>query len=191
MALASTLQEMLYTFNQLLEHSFSLHSWRSRIEAWRTGRSYAEVLLLRSLIYRVEQVLLLDQHTGLLFSSVAAPDVKPQDAALVSAMLTALEEFIQGSFDVEPSSGIQEVRVGDFNLWVEQGRRTAIAAAVRGSAPAEFRRTLRAALDLVHQACETELRDFRGDASPVDQCTRPILQGCLQSQYHPPAKPSY
>jgi OOP family OmpA-OmpF porin len=55
-AVASALRDMAQTINQLLENSLSARSWRWRVEAWRTGRPFAQVVLLRTLVYKVEQV---------------------------------------------------------------------------------------------------------------------------------------
>lgn len=191
LAVTSALREMVRTLNQALEQGLSLRSWRWRLEAWRTGKPFAEVVLLRTLVYRVEQVLLLDRNTGLLLTSVAAANVAPKDTHLISGMLAAIQEFIHDSFEVEKSVGIRELHVGDFSLWVEQGPQAALAAAVRGNAPAELRETLRAAIDLVHQEFGEELRQFRGDAKAFEQRGRAILEGCLQSRYHTPEETSY
>jgi OOP family OmpA-OmpF porin len=191
LAVTSALREMVQTLNQALEHALSLRSWRWRLESWRSGRSFAEVVLLRTLVYRVEQVLLLDRNTGLLLKSVAAPNISPKDTHQISGMLTAIQEFVRDSFDVEQSVGIRELHIGDFSLWVEQGPQAAIAAAVRGNAPAELRETLRAAIDLVHQEFGAELREFRGDAKPFEQRCQAILEGCLQSRHQEPEKTSY
>jgi OOP family OmpA-OmpF porin len=190
MAVASALRDMLATMNQLLEHSFSPKSWRYRVEAWRTGRTFAEVVLLRTMLYRVEQVILLDRHAGLLLASVSAPDIKPKSADLISAMLTALQDFVGDSFGVDHDTGIRELHVGDFSLLIEQGSRAAVVAAVRGNAPVELRETLRAAIDLIHQEFGTELRNFKGDAKPFVP-TRTILEGCLLSRYETPTPASY
>jgi outer membrane protein OmpA-like peptidoglycan-associated protein len=189
MAVASALRDMLATLNQILEHSLSPRSWRWRLEAWRSGKAFGEILLLRTLVYRVEQLLLLDRHTGLPLASVAAADIRPRDTGLVAAMLTALQDFVGHSFGADRDSGIRELYVGDFTLLVEQGPRAALAAAVRGHAPAELRETLRAAVDLVHQEFAPELRDFHGDPKPFER-SRTILEGCLQAQYRRPEVPS-
>ena len=189
MAVANALREMVQTLNQILEHSLSLQSWRWRLESWRTGRPFSEVVLLRTLVYRVEQVLLIDRKSGLLLLSIAAPNVATQDPKLVSAMLTAIQDFVHESFDVEKCADIRELHVGDFSLWVEQGPGATIAAAVRGNAPAELRETLRAAVDLVHQEFGVELRQFQGDSRRFEPC-RAILEGCLQSRYQSVEKPS-
>lgn len=181
-AVASALRSMVQSLNQLLEQGLSLRSWKWRVEAWRTGKPFAEVVLLRTLVYRVEQVLLVDRRAGLLLASVAATDIGvPRDNQLIAAMLTALQDFVHDSFEVHAETGVREVHVGDFRLLVEAGPRAALAAAVRGNAPAEVRETLRAAIDLIHQEFVTELRDFRDDPKPFEP-SRMILEGCLQSQ---------
>ena len=190
MAVASALREMLATLNQIVEHSLSFQSWQWRLESWRTGKKFGEVVLLRTLVYRVEQVLLVDRHTGLALASVAAADITPKDTDLVAGMLTALQDFVGHSFGADPDARIRELYVGNFSLVVEQGARAALAAAVRGNAPAELRETLRAAIDLIHQEFGPELRDFKGDPKPFERsCT--ILEGCLQAQYRAPVGRSY
>jgi OOP family OmpA-OmpF porin len=181
-AVSSALLSMVRTLNQLLEQSLSLRSWKWRVEAWRTGKAFGEVVLLRTLVYRVEQVLLVDRRAGVLLSSVAASGVVPRDDQLISAMLTALQDFVHDSFKVDAQTGVREIHVGDFSLLVETGPRAALAAAVRGNPPAELRETLRAAIDLIHQEFAAELQNFRDDTKPFE-CSNTILEGCLQAQY--------
>ena len=70
-AVAHALQGMFDSLNLMLDRGLSLESWRWRFEAWRTGRSFGEVALTRSLNYRVEQVFLIHRETGLLLRHVA------------------------------------------------------------------------------------------------------------------------
>lgn len=189
-AVSSALRGMVRTLNQALEQSLSLRSWKWRLEAWRTAKTLAEVVLLRTLVYRVEQLLLMDRRTGLLLASVAADDVVPHDNQLVSAMLTALQDFVADSFDIKTEGGIRELHVGEFILLVETGPRAALAAAVRGNPPSVLRETLRAAIDLIHQEFLTELVNFRDDTGPFEK-SKTILEGCLQAQYQTPQSGSY
>src|SRR5271165_1270952 len=74
-AVAVALQDMVQTMNQLLEQSVSWRSLEWRIEAIRTGRPFAEIVLLRSLLYRVEQVFLIHKDSGLLLQQRVAESV--------------------------------------------------------------------------------------------------------------------
>jgi flagellar motor protein MotB len=182
MAVTSALRDLVQTLNQLLENSLSVHRWRWRVEAWRTGKPLAEVVLLRTLIYRVERVLLVDRNSGLLLASASASGVSAEDEDLVSGMLIAIQEFIRDSFHLAQNEGVREIQAGDFSLWVEAGQRAVLAAVVRGNAPVELREVLRAAVDLIHEELGAEIRNFQGDSKLFEQRCRPILQGCLQSR---------
>ena len=79
-AIAEALRAMVDSFNQVLQHSLSARALRWRVEAWRTGRPFAEVVLSHSLVYRVEQVFLVHRDTGLLLQHVAADPQRPRTA---------------------------------------------------------------------------------------------------------------
>jgi outer membrane protein OmpA-like peptidoglycan-associated protein len=190
LAVASALRGMVRTLNQVLEESLSPRSWTWRIEALRSHKTFAEVVLLRTLVYRVEHLLLIDRQAGLLLVSATADEVAARDPQLISAMLTALQDFAADSFELKPDEAIREVQVGDLMLLLEVGPRATLAAAVRGNSPAELRETLRAAIDLIHQEFLAELLNFRDDTRPFEPC-RTILEGCLQSHYHRPESKSY
>src|SRR5688500_3811865 len=71
-AIAASLSTMLESMNRTLEHSLSWRAVRWRITALRTGQSFAEVVLLDTLVYRVEQVLLIERESGLLLQHLSA-----------------------------------------------------------------------------------------------------------------------
>src|ERR1700720_3433806 len=78
-SITETLRGMLESFNTALEHSLSWQGLKWRLEAFRTGKSFSEVVLMHSLLFRVEQVFLIHRETGLLLSHVVAPTVATQD----------------------------------------------------------------------------------------------------------------
>ena len=63
---------MLESLNTTLEHSLSWRSLRWRLDARRTGKSFAEIVLLNTLVYRVEQVFLIHRPSGLLLQHLTA-----------------------------------------------------------------------------------------------------------------------
>src|SRR5439155_21776833 len=60
-----SIAESLRRLMQSLEHPFSWRGLKWRFEALRTGKSFAEVVMLRSLVYRVEQLFLIHRKTSL------------------------------------------------------------------------------------------------------------------------------
>src|SRR5271163_1184149 len=91
-AITSELDSMLQSLSQTLEQSYSWRSFRWRWESLSTGKPYAEIVVLRSLLYRVEQVFLIHRNSGLLLQHVAAssagatPERETKDPEMVSGM---------------------------------------------------------------------------------------------------------
>jgi len=186
-AIAEALRSLIQGLNQALEHSLSVRGLRWRVEALRTGRSFGEIVLAKTLVYRVEQLFLIHRSSGLLLQHLIAPEVQAQDADMVSGMLTAIQDFVRDSFQVGHEETLASVEVGDLQVWVEQGPHAVLAAAIRGDAPVELRQTMREALETLHLDLRDDLASFDGDSAPFE-AARPLLEGCLQSQREIPEK---
>lgn len=181
-AIAASLSSMLESLNQTLEHSLSWRAVQWRITAFRTGKSFAEVVLLNTLVYRVEQVFLIDRNSGLLLLHVKSGSSAVQDADMVSGMLTAIRDFARDSFHVSEDEALDTLQVGDLSVWIEQGPNAMLAAVIRGAAPAELRVTMQEAIEHVHARLGEELAAFAGDTAPFET-VRPVLETCLQARY--------
>ncbi|MFQ4145190.1 OmpA family protein [Chlorogloeopsis sp. ULAP02] len=189
-AIATALDEMIQSLNQTLEHSLSPQSFKWRLEARQTGKSFAEVVLLRTLIYRVEQVFLIHKKTGLLLQHTIAPLVMAQDPDLISAMLTAIQDFIKDSFNVKKSETLQSLEFGELFIWVEEGPQAMLAGIIRGNAPQELRLVFQEVLEKIHFRLSKELNTFEGETEPF-AASKPYLQVCLSSRYKSPVKKNY
>jgi OOP family OmpA-OmpF porin len=102
-------------------------------------------------------------------------------------MLTAIRDFVQDSFGAGKEDVLDALRVGERSVWIEQGPRALLAAAIRGNPPPELRTMLSEALDEVHFRQETALDAFDGDPAPFE-AVRPVLEGCLQVRLLPSAR---
>ncbi|MBD2339556.1 OmpA family protein [Calothrix sp. FACHB-156] len=189
-AISTALEEMLQSLNQTLEHSLSPQSLQWRLEAKRTGKSFAEIILLRTLLYRVEQVFLIHRNTGLLLQHLIALQVTTQDPDLVSAMLTAIQDFVRDSFNIEKEDGLQSLQFGELTIWIEEGPQAVLATIIRGKPPQEFRLTLKDALEKIHLRLSSEMNDFAGDTEPFT-VSKPYLEVCLAEGYKSPPKKNY
>lgn len=180
-AIAAALAGMTQSLNQTLTHGFSAQGLRWRVEAWRTGRPFGEVVLLHTLLYRVEQVLLIHRETGLLLQHVVAPHAAAQDADMVSGMLTAIQDFMHDSFNTPEGAPLEEVQIGERTLWVVPGPLANLAVLIQGTAPEDLRVFLQETLERIHFQFNDALREFEGDAAPFN-AARPLLEDCLQTQ---------
>ena len=189
-AVAAAISEMTQSLNQTLDHSFSTKSLKWRLEALRTGKSFAEIVLLHSLLYRVEQVFLIHRESGLVLQHIVAPEVTAQDADMVSGMLTAIRNFVQDSFNVHKGDSLDALRFGELALWIEQGSQAILAGVIRGNAPKELRLVFQDTLNKIHLQKGSAISAFDGDATPFAE-TQQDLEACLQAQYESkPQKPS-
>lgn len=186
-AIAATLGEMIQSLNQVVEHTFSVRGLQWRLEAIRTSRPFAEVVMLRSMVYRVEQVFLVHRETGLLLQHVESGQAAVKDADMASAMLTAIRDFARDTFDAGHDDTLNSLNIGELTLWIEQGPHAIVAAVIRGSAPLSFKDVLRETVERIHLEQLEPLEDFQGDASPFES-SRPALEACLLAQYAVPDK---
>src|SRR5271168_5449598 len=177
-AVAHALQGLFDSLNQMLDRGFSLESWKWRFEAWRTGKSFGEVALARSLSYRVEQVFLIHRETGLLLRHVTFGDGVVEDADLVSGMLTAIQDFVRDSFGPRKSDELEVIQVGEFKLWLQHGPLALLAAVVSGQPPPELREVFEREVEAIHRDFGPALQAFDGDASALEP-TNANLQRCL------------
>jgi outer membrane protein OmpA-like peptidoglycan-associated protein len=189
-AVAQALRGTIESLNYILERRFSWDSFMWRIEAARTGRSFGEVALMRSLRFRVEEVYLIHRETGLLLGHVAAKGAVTQDADLVSGMLTAVQDFVRDSFTPGKSEELETMRVGEYTVWVLHGPVALLAAVVSGSAPPDLRNIFQRTLERVHAEFTPALQDFSGDPESLTG-TVPLLQACLLGSQSTVVKKSY
>ena len=99
------IDESFQSLNESLKHSFTLQGLKWRIEAWRSGKTFAEVVLKHTLVFQVEHVFLIHRTSGLLISHVTAERAASQDPQLVSSMLSAIQDFVRDSFSGGGSAG--------------------------------------------------------------------------------------
>jgi outer membrane protein OmpA-like peptidoglycan-associated protein len=185
-SISNTLAEMLESLNRTLGQSFSVQGFQWRIEAWRTGKSFSEVVLLRTLVFRVEQVFLIHRKTGLLLQHVHSGGAGIQDADMISGMLTAIRDFVNDSFGGKEAGGLDSFRVGEFTVWVEQGPLAVLAGVIRGNPPRELRGVFSEAIEKIHRDQARALAEFQGDAAPFER-SREDLEACLKTQQQPGA----
>ena len=182
-AISSAILSMIQSINHVIEHTFSLQGLKWRIEALTTKKPFAEVVLLNTLIYQVEQVFLIHRNTGLVLQHVVSKGVTTQDPDQVSSMLKAIQDFVHDSFGVENGECLDALRMeGDHSIWIEQGPQAILAVIIRGTPPLDLRLLLRETLDDIHLAQSHALQSFEGDPTPF-KFIKSQLEHCLQFQF--------
>jgi outer membrane protein OmpA-like peptidoglycan-associated protein len=181
-SILQTLRLLFESFNEAMEQSLSLRGLQWRFEALRTGRPFSEIVLVHSLVFRVEQVFLIHKKTGLPLCHVVAPSVAIEDPSLVSGMLSAIQDFVRDSFHSPHGQTIEKLQVGELEVWVEEGPHAVVAAVIRGMAPPTYRSVLVEAVEQVHRKFAEELQRFQGETSPLAAAAQDLTP-CLEARY--------
>ena len=165
-SISETLRTMLESFNEALEHSLSMRGIQWRIEAFRTGKPFAEIVLMHSLLYRVEQVFLIHRETGLVLNHVVAPSVATQDPEMVAGMLSAIQQFARDSFKSAGEETLGSMNFEEVEIWIEVSPDAVLAAVIRGHAPSDYRLAMKEALENIQQNFSSALANFKGETGP-------------------------
>lgn len=132
-ALSDALRNMTDDLDSALRDTLSLRSWNWRLEAWRTGIPYAQVVLRHTAQCRIEHLLLIRPQSGLLLCHLAADGVTELDADAVAGMFTAINQFVRDSLSIgDPDGGIASATVGGYELAVSDGPSARLVAFVQG-----------------------------------------------------------
>ncbi len=179
-AIAETMADLVRSINHAVEQTFSINGIKWRVEAWRTGIPYAEIVIKHALVYRVEQAFLIHAETGLLLEHVSLPDLDVPDADLISGMLSAIQDFVRDSFRPDQGGTLRTFSVGEYTVQVEAGPDALLALVIRGEAPSELLRKQQDTLETIHLEFATQLNEFSGDTAPF-AAARPLIEGCLET----------
>jgi OOP family OmpA-OmpF porin len=177
-AIAETMAGLVNTINRAIEHSFSPQGIRWRVESWRTGVPFAQIVMRHSLVYRVEQVFLVHAETGLLLAHV--PEGSSDDADLISGMLTAIGDFVNDSFEPKQTGELRAFAAGDLTVLVEPGPQAYLAAVIRGQPPETLPLKLQTTVETIHLQWSNPLEAFHGDCAAF-ATTRPLLEECVET----------
>ncbi len=181
-SIGATLMGMIQSLNQLLNQSLTLQGFKWRLEALRTHRSFGEVVLLHTLVYRVEQIFLIHRHTGVVLQHVASSDALVRDPDLVSGMLTAIQDFVKDAFRSQDGEMLDTLRMdGDHSVWIEQGPQALLAVVLRGTPPLSLRERFQDMLADIHRTFRSKLSAFDGQIAPFAMI-QPQLESALTTE---------
>lgn len=158
-AIADALRSMTQSLNQAIEKSFSI---RTRFEAWRAGVPLGEYILQRNVVYRVEQAFLIKRSDGLLIEHVHHEGAISRDTDAVSAMFTAIQDFIQHSFHEQTNENLTTAVLGELTLWAVHGPGAILVCVIRGVPPGGLRNDLSVILERIHLNYGDALASYDG-----------------------------
>ncbi len=108
---------------------------------------------------------------------------------MISAMLTAVKDFVHDSFEEADGAELDTVELGEFNVWIQHGPKASLCAVVTGTPPRELRNVLQRTLEELHSQFAPVLARYDGDTESTS-AMRPLVQTCLVGQQPLQGKPA-
>ena len=164
--------------NEAVEHSVSPTGLKWRWQASRAGVPFGEYVLQKTMRYRVEQAYLISRENGLLVDHVHHEASKITDSDAVSAMFTAIQDFVKESFSPDRTGRLESADMGEFTLWAVHGPHALLVCVIRGVPPKGLRADLSAILERIHFRYGEAIRDYKGDTSTIPD-VEVELERCL------------
>lgn len=165
--------------NATIESTTTAQGLKWRIEALRTGESYSAVVVRKTLKFRVEQLYLLKPDSGILIEHLVNEDIGSIDSDAVAGMFTAIQSFVRDSFNSSEGDNLNQISVGDLNVWLVHSPIATLACVVRGSIPYELRDKLESVQDKIFSRFATQIKIFDGSQATI-LGVREVLEPCLQ-----------
>lgn len=179
-SVTQSMRDLARNIDAQMRKTFSFSSFTRSMKARATGVSEAEMALRDSLPFGgVDEILLIHQNTGILLQSLSR-EIDPksgevifltrsEDSDLISAMLTAVQDFVADAFgdEGEPGSlgGFQQ---GQKQVMIKAGRLTYMAVVIEGIAPSDFGSKIQDHVYEIESEYVHVLRDFNGNVSALD-----------------------
>jgi len=158
-----SVRNLMSSLEKTIEYSLSPKSLVWRWEAFRTGKKFAEVLLLKTLQYRVEHVFLIHAKSSLALKHLSSPDVIERDPDLISGLLASINNFAEDAFKVDESEHLDSFTVGSLTVQLYMSANTLLAVVVRGNPPADLQLLAQKTVENIQLKYGDELLKFNGE----------------------------
>jgi OOP family OmpA-OmpF porin len=182
-SISETFRSLIESLNQTLEKKFSPDRIKWRMEAMFSSKSYAEIVLLKGISFKVKHVFLIHKETGLLIQNYHTDSEDFDTADMVSSMLTAVQDFVKDSFAGQLQEGdtLDTIKLNDLNVWIENGPFASLAVVFDGTSPESNRQVYKVMLEKIHQKYSHLLKSFDGDSDQFEMLI-PYLKSCAIQQ---------
>ena len=122
--------------DEQLDRAFSWQGWVARVKAWFGGVQEKDMVVSRLIHPQLQQVFVIEQHSGLLLGSYSR--AKALDEDMISGMLTAIRQFVKDAFD-EGSEELETIEYETFKIMIRNFKSFYVVAAISGGLTLAYR----------------------------------------------------
>jgi tetratricopeptide (TPR) repeat protein len=129
--------------------------------------------------YAIEDVFLIHKDGTLLTHQTRR--LKPMDNDILSAMLTAIKDFINDAFKTDSKGELNELKYGKLNIKIEHGQFIFLAVVISGTPPKNLRIKMKQLLLDINKKFYNQLKVFNGIPKQFEPVKGMIFQNLLAS----------
>ncbi|MCG8385006.1 MAG: hypothetical protein MJA30_05660 [Cytophagales bacterium] len=134
--IARELELLSEKIDRQLDNAFSWENLWRKIRAWFGGAAASDMIIRDSVEPRLEQILVIEQRSGLLIGSFSVTPSIDQD--MTAGMITALKSFASDAFYRE-AEDLEMIEYETFKLLIRNFQSFYIVAAVSGALTQHFK----------------------------------------------------
>lgn len=141
------------------------------------------LIAIRMLPHKLQELFII-HNDGRLICRVGAESIEGgMDEDVVSAMFTAIQEFIKDSFKDEPE-GLKNLEIGDSKIAIEKGKWIYAAMIYKGWPPKSVFKDFKLFVRELEEAYDADIQFWDGTMKKLFGI-KAIAQAMLQKKYHP------
>lgn len=122
-----------------LEKAFSWQGWVARIKAWFGGVSQKEMIMKQLGGPQLEEVLIIQQHSGVLIGSYSKNNTLDQD--MIAGMLTAIKTFVKDAFQ-HGNQELETIEYENYKVIINNLKSYYVVLVITGFMNTDFRSKL-------------------------------------------------
>jgi hypothetical protein len=161
-------RELQRNVDARLRTVFNLRGAFRVIRARVRGVEPGSLALRDALPFTLEELFVIQRHSGLLLAHYHTQAENPPDTDLISGMLTAIRDFTQDAFGRGRGEGeLDEIQYGDQRIIIRGGVSAYVAVVIQGVEPTGFRAIVQGFVDELQIQFNDLLRGYTGDVRSV------------------------
>jgi tetratricopeptide (TPR) repeat protein len=130
--------------------------------------------------YTIEDVFLIHKDGTLI--SHQTRRLKPMDNDILSAMLTAIKDFIKDAFKSDSKGELNELKYGKLKIYIEHSQFAFLAVVISGTPPKNIRLRMKQLLGEINRQYYNELKIFSGIPKKFENVKGLILQHLISKE---------
>ena len=123
--------------------------------------------LARLFPFKIQELFLI-YDDGRLMAHATLHDSSTVDSDILSSMLTAIGDFIKDSFQADEDSGLENLKYGKINLYIQRCQPLYLAGVISGNPPEDFGVRMNEFVSEINEEFSYKIKNWKGDTGEME-----------------------